>query len=126
MKGKKVFLIIVFIIFLYFIICFVSTRSIIDKMKNVVNGEEIIQDTESLWYPFYLDKKYRKDVVEVEEHIQRIFTACSFDKGFMVVKYKILYFDISGEEVGNNCGYCKLYFERTDGEWELYDVWIMP
>lgn len=79
-----------------------------------------------LWYPFYLDEKYGKNVADVEEHIQRIITVCSFDKGFMVVKYQILYFDISGEEVGNNCGYCKMYLEKINGKWELYDVWIMP
>lgn len=57
MRRKTICLIIFLIISLYFVMCLISTRDIIVKMRSVASGEEIIQDTESLWYPFSLKKK---------------------------------------------------------------------
>lgn len=49
-KSIKIVLILIGIIIIYFMICTFATNKIVNKMKLVIDGKEIIQDMNDPWY----------------------------------------------------------------------------
>lgn len=120
---KKATLLIFTLIFLFYVVLFLNTNSVMRYAKAVFRGEIALEEVvDSPMYRHYYPKN-EPELDKVDLSIHRVFVLHNFSDGYIWVKYDVAHIDSSGYEYrGSRDILSRWKIHKENGEWKVVDI----
>ncbi len=119
---KKIVLLLFLSLFLFYVVLFLNTNSVMRYAKSVFRGEialeEVVDSPMWRYYP-----KNEPELDKVDLNIYRTFVLHNFSDGYIWIKYDVAYIDSSGYEFsGSRNRSPRWKIHKENGEWKVVEI----
>lgn len=123
---KKIILILFLLLFLFYVVLFLNTNSVMRYAKAVFHGEIALEEVaDSPMYRHYYPKD--PEIATTDLSINRIFVAHNFKEGYIWVKYDEEHMDSYGNILSGSWDVVSRWkIHKENGEWKVVEIKESP
>lgn len=123
LNFKKIVLLLFLLLFLFYIVLFLNTNSVMRYAKEVFRGEIALEEVvDSPMYRHYYPKN-EPELYKVDLNLYRTFVLHNFSDGYIGVKYDVAHIDSSGYEFsGSRNVSARWKIHRENGVWKVVEI----
>lgn len=127
LNFKKIVLLLFLLLFLFYVVLFLNTNSVMRYAKAVFRGEIALEEVaDSPLYRHYYPKN-EPDLDKVDLNLYRTFVLHNFSDGYIWIKYDVAYIDSSGYEFsGSRNVPARWKIHKENGEWKVVEIKESP
>lgn len=124
---KKIMLLLFLLLFLFYVVLFLNTNSVMRYAKLVFRGEIAVEEVvDSPMYMRYYPKN-KPELDKVDLNLHRTFVLHNFSDGYIWIKYDVAYIDSSGYEFsGSRNVPARWKIHKENGEWKVVEIKEAP
>jgi len=126
LNFKKIILLLFLLLFLFYVVLFLNTNSVMRYAKAVFHGEIASEKlVDSPMYRYYPDNEPELDKVDL--NLYRTFVLHNFSDGYIWIKYDVAYMNSSGHEFSGSRNIpARWKIHKENGEWKVIEIKEAP
>ena len=127
LNFKKIVLLLFLLLFLFYVVLFLNTNSVMRYAKAVFRGEIALEEVlDSPMYRHYYPKN-EPELDKVDLNIYRLFVWHNFSDGYIWVKYDEELMDSSGNILSGSWNVVSRWkIHKENGEWKVVEIKEAP